>query len=457
MTLRGLRHPRKVLFLAGISVNDVEPSSIAPRPRWRRVVQRVAWLEPFWVIAVGAVLLLPPRFLPEAQQPLLTLYRPALTLLLALFWPMRWLAYGRLTRRTPLDWPLIALLAWLPVNYWASVDKALSWTALSYLLFGVALYLALINWPPAQRRPYLISWLVLIIGLALTIASPLLSQLALSKLFSVPVITSVLQRLEGMLPGTVNANILAGALAVLMPLPVALMLRADWTRRRWLVAGCALLSAAMLAAILLTQSRGAYLAAAAALGVLLALRWPKLWYALPVVVVAGGIAVLQMGLNSPAGEVAASSALNGLDGRLELWSRAIYAISDFPFTGIGIGTFERVIPVLYPLFTIGPDTVIAHAHNLLLQVGVDLGLPGLIAYLAIFINVFAGLVQRLRRRDGTLDWALAAGVLGSLIAMFTHGIFDVPVWGARPAVLPWLLIALAVQVSAPTSPDEPIG
>ncbi len=445
------------VFGGNLIVTDAEHPSIASQPGWRRAAQRVAWLEPFWVMAVGAVLLLPPRFLPEAQQPLLTLYRPGLTLLLALFWPVRWLAYGRLSRRTPLDWPLIVMLLWLPVNYWASVDKALSWIALSYLLFGVTLYLALINWPPAQRRPYFISWLVLIIGLALTIASPLLSQLALSKLFSVPVITSVLQRLEGMLPGTVNANILAGALTVLLPLPVALVLRADWTRRRWLVAGCALLGAALLAAILLTQSRGAYLAAAAALGVLLALRWPKLWYALPVVVVAGGLVVLQIGLNSPAGEVAASSAINGLDGRLELWSRALYAISDFPFTGIGLGTFERVIPVLYPLFTISPDTVIAHAHNLLLQVGVDLGLPGLIAYLALFINVGVVLVLRLRRRDGALDWALAAGVLGGLIAMFTHGIFDVPVWGARPAVLPWLLIALAVQVGVPTSPDKPIG
>jgi putative inorganic carbon (HCO3(-)) transporter len=417
-----------------------------PDPRWRRVLQRVAWLEPFWVSLIGAALLMPPRFLPEALQPAFTLYRPALTAALLLFWPIRWLAYGQLTRRTPLDWPLIFILAWLPVNYWASADKVLSWTAISYLLFGITLYLALINWPPARRRPYLVGWLILAVGVSLTLAAPLLAELALSKLFSVPFVNGMLGRLKALLPGTVNANILAGALTVIIPLPVALAIRHDWTRRRWLPIGCALLSVLMLVALILTQSRGAYLATAVAVGVILALRWPKLWYAIPVLLVAGSIAVIQIGPNNLLGDAGSGNALDGLDGRLELWSRALYAISDFPFTGIGVGTFERVIPVLYPLFSIGPDTTISHAHNLLLQVGVDLGLPGLIAYTALFINIFAMLINRLRQREVALEWVLAAGTLAGLIAMFVHGIFDAPVWGARPAVLPWLLIALAVQV-----------
>jgi putative inorganic carbon (HCO3(-)) transporter len=436
------------------AVMNLPPAHSAPR--WRRAMQRLAWLEPFWVILIGLALLMPPRFLPENLQSVLTSYRPALTFLLVLFWPIRWLAYGQLTRRTPLDWPLVFMLAWLPVNYWASVDKALSWTAISYLLFGVALYLALINWPPARQRPALIGWLILIVGIGLTLAAPLLSELTGSKLFRVPLIGNVLERLKTLLPGTVNANILAGALTLIIPMPVALAIRHDWARRRWLPISCALLSVMMLAALILTQSRGAYLATAVATGVILALRWPKLWYAVPVLLIAGGIAVIQIGPINLFGDAGSSSAINGLDGRLELWSRALYAISDFPFTGIGVGTFERVIPVLYPLFSIGPDTVIPHAHNLLLQVSVDLGLPGLIAYTALFINIFVMLINRLRQREAALEWALAAGTLGGLIAMFIHGLFDVPVWGTRPAVLPWLLIALAMQVGLRPSTRPPI-
>jgi hypothetical protein len=71
------------------------------------------------------------------------------------------------------------------------------------------------------------------------------------------------------------------------------------------------------------------------------------------------------------------------------------------------------------------------------------------AYLAVFINTFALTAQSLRRRTQSLDWALAAGALGGLLAMFVHGIFDAAVWGSKPAVVPWLLIALAVQIGLP--------
>ena len=100
--------------------------------------------------------------------------------------------------------------------------------------------------------------------------------------------------------------------------------------------------------------------------------------------------------------------------------------------------------MLYPLFSIGPDAAITHAHNLWLQVGIDLGLPGLIAYLALFINVFVMLFRVLRHRAAALDWTLAAGTLGASVALLIHGIFDAPLWGVKPAFIPWLFVALAM-------------
>ena len=415
-------------------------------PRWRRFFQRIAWFEPFWVFVVGGLLLLPPRFLPEAWQSYTVIYRPLGVALLALGWPVRVIAYRKLTRRTPLDWPLLLLLLWLPVNYWASADKTLSWEAISYLAFGIAGYFALLNWPPAQRQPQIIAWFILLLGIGLTVAAPLLSELDLSKLFRVGTLGNVFQQLSANVPGNVNANRVAGALVVMLPLPVALALLRCWRARRLSAILYAAVAALMSAVLVLTQSRGAYLAAAVAIALILGLRWPKLLYALPLVLLIGGVIVVHIGPRVVLEGVLSGGAINGLDGRLELWSRALYAISDFSFTGIGIGTFQRVIPILYPLFSIGPDVLITHAHNLLLQVGVDLGLPGLIAYLALFINTFALLVAALRRREATLDWVLAAGALGGLTAMLVHGIFDAPVWGSKPAFLPWLLVVLSVQV-----------
>ena len=44
--------------------------------------------------------------------------------------------------------------------------------------------------------------------------------------------------------------------------------------------------------------------------------------------------------------------------------------------------------MLYPLFTVSPDVDIGHAHNEFLQAGLDLGIPGLIAFIALYIGVF---------------------------------------------------------------------
>ena len=420
----------------------------------------LAWVEPFWVALVGVALLMPPRFLPASLQPYLASWQPYGVALLGLGWPVRLLAYRRLFRRTPLDWPLLLIIFWLPVAYWASADKGLSWGAIISLAVGLALYFALIDWPPAQDHPEIIAWALLALGAALSATAPLLGDLTGKKLLPLAPLAPLLARLGDLTPGAANANRIAGAIVVLLPLPAALALYGGWSRRRWPRLLCALLALANLAVLALTQSRGGYMAGAAALALLLILRWPRLIYALPLVALGIGFAVYRVGLAAITDLFSAETVMGGLDGRLELWSRALYAISDFPFTGIGIGTFERVIPLLYPYFLISPDNVITHAHNLLLQVAVDLGIPGLIAFLALYLNACAIAAQALRRPDLPLARALAAGSLGSFLALFVHGLVDAAIWGARTGPLPWVIVALAVQVGlqaiAPSPNEEDV-
>jgi putative inorganic carbon (HCO3(-)) transporter len=419
-------------------VNAVSPARVGLR--------RIAWCEPFWVGLIGLLLLLPPRFFPTAVGPYFALGRPWLVLLLFAGWPVRRAAYGQFTRRTPLDGPLLLLVLWLPVTFWASADQTLSWEAISYFMLGLASYFALLNWPLAQRRPQIVAWWLILLGVGLALVTPLLSELAQVKLFRVQALEQLFQQVAAQIPGDVNVNRVAGTLVLIAPVAVALFVRQDWSARRsgpWL---CGLAAVMMLAMLVLTQSRNAYLAIAIAIAVILMLRWPRLIWLLPVLLMAAIITIGLIGPSTVLEAILSGGVLGGLDGRLELWSRAWYALNDFPFSGIGIGTFERVIPVLYPLFSIGPDVPITHAHNLLLQIGVDLGLPGLIAYLAALINVFALLIVTLRQRSAALDWTLAAGVMGGLIALLIHGIFDAPVWGVKPAFIPWLLVALALLV-----------
>jgi putative inorganic carbon (HCO3(-)) transporter len=424
-------------------------------------LRRIAWFEPFWVLAVGIGLLLPQRFLPAPQGPIAGLWRPLLIGLLLAGWAVRALAYGRLTRRTPLDWPLLFLILCVPVSLWASADRGVSWVAAGYLIFGLAVYFALVNWPPAARRPEIVAWALMGLGLAVALVAPLIGHLTAAQFSQFPLFGVVLGRIGQQPLEDVNVNVLAGSLVPILPLYVALALRHGW-KRPWpavfLVAG----ALGLLAVIVVTRSRGAYLAAAIGIAVVAVLRWPRLLCAVLVLLVAGIIGVCVIGPARSLEALSFNGALGGLSGRVEVWSRAILALRDFGITGIGIGTFSRVIPLMYPYVTLTQNFNVDHAHNLFLQVGLDLGIPGLIAYLAVLINTFVLLGSVLRRRvfragectktampfeDGAFPiWSMAAGAAGGLAAMLVHGIFDATMWNSRPAFVPWVLIALSVLV-----------
>ena len=81
----------------------------------------------------------------------------------------------------------------------------------------------------------------------------------------------------------------------------------------------------MLVVLVLTQSRGAYVAAGVAVAVILVLRWPRLLYASPLVLIAAGTAVYRIPAREILDAIGSSPAFGGMDARLEIWSRALYS------------------------------------------------------------------------------------------------------------------------------------
>jgi len=121
-----------------------------------------------------------------------------------------------------------------------------------------------------------------------------------------------------------------------------------------------------------------------------------------------------------------------------------------------------VQPLLYPFFLSAGE--VHHAHNLFLQVGVDLGLPGLIAYLALLLgslcatwhSYYAPLPQgeglggegpgAVPPRVDGVRANLALGLLGSQVAWVAHGMLDAGVWASKLAFLPWFVLGLAIAL-----------
>lgn len=366
---------------------------------------------------------------------------------LPLLWFMRWLHIRKVTRSTPLDLPILLLLLMIPVSLYASVDLELSLTSLLQILAGVSLFYAALNSLSSSNGLTRLVHSLILMGMTLAVIAPLGTQWVTDRVFSLP---RIYEQLPRSLPETVHPNVLAGTIVLIVPLALGLLLcpALGTGRAKVPIKGLLLLSlVTMLITVVLTQSRGAYTALVAGLLVVATARFRWLGFLIPIAALGVFIVARSLGSAVIADALLRTGALGGWEGRQEVWARALYMMQDFPYTGIGLGTFSRVGPVMYPYFILSPATEVPHAHNLFLQVGVDLGLPGLIAFLAILTSslFMAGRAYFVSCRVGAMRLAsISLGLLGSLVVLVIHGVSDAVTWGSKPSVLPWLLFACTV-------------
>lgn len=407
--------------------------------------------------------------------------------------PGIWIA-GLLARhepvpRTPLNLALLALVAMLLVSEWATFDLMFSLPKITGMVLGIAVFFAIVRIGQTSRGWWLS--LVALLGIGLSFAAfGLIGTQWGAKISALSFFAErLVLRIKG-IPGIeegLNPNQLAGALSWVLPVLVVLsgfvlfnrpVLKGLYSRRvsRAAAVGVLASTAIVLFVFILTESRSAYFGFALAMYLVTwAVSWGRGRRALLIVAFIGlvgmAIALWQVassGMNGQLfdGQMTASPALSldTLVGRFELWSRAIYGIQDFPLTGMGLNTFRKVVHVLYPLFTIGPDYDIGHAHNEFLQTALDLGIPGLVAFLAIYVVTFGMLGQTWRlagrpaavssagERDSSLSGeraltrSLALGLAAGLFAHLVFGLTDASALGAKPGILLWMLLGLATSM-----------
>jgi O-antigen ligase len=128
-----------------------------------------------------------------------------------------------------------------------------------------------------------------------------------------------------------------------------------------------------------------------------------------------------------------------LNTRRDIWPWAIQTINDFPYSGIGLGSFRQAAKQLYPM-PVSPQFDFAHAHNVFLQAAVDLGIPGLISYVAILL-ISVATAWNISKNDMVFR-SISIGLLSSLVAFHIYGLADTLALGSKPAVLLWALLAL---------------
>jgi len=371
------------------------------------------------------------------------------------FWLLRWVSHGRLTHRTPVDAAAILLLVMALVTVKTTSFPERTAVQVFRLFTGMALFYAIVNWSASTRnrddkkviprRLHLILLGTGLAGLVLAIFAFISVQWSIAKIALIP--KQVYQKFPILVSDTVHPNAMAGSLILFIPIPLAGLLF-NWRKMGWaerIIDIEALL--AMLIVMVLTQSRGAWMALGIAILALVILRWRFGWLILVPVFVLLFVLIIHLGITPLLDAIAASGAISGINGRMEIWSRAVYMIKDFPLTGIGMGSFMEVADALYPFFLNSPGTIV-HAHNLFLQIPVDLGIPGFLAWLVILIEVvvFSWQIYHDGRNHQSRQYAaLGAGLLSSQIALIVHGLTDATNWGMmRSAPFIWVIWALAV-------------
>jgi O-antigen ligase len=407
-----------------------------------------------WFFALAVLVLLPgllfSNFVPA--------WTPAAALAgLLLLFILRGLAGGRVIGRSAADWPLLLLLISLPLGLWASADRAASLPRVYACLANLAIFWA----AAAQRDAAWLrrgGWLLLVGGLALGVVFLLGTNFSRTKLPFVH--AEIYSALPGGLrpfwnPGGFNPNLSGGLMALFWPPALVLAWRGEsWQQRD----AAKLVAVALTALLVLTQSRGALLGCLLALVAITLVRsrlWLPVWL---IVALATAMLAYQMGPGVMLEAVLGQSDVFGassLRGRQELWGQAARLMGEHPVTGVGLGMVEPAIKASYASDLIRPDNNFKHAHNIYLQAGAEMGLPGLLAHLALYGILLYLLARRaLDRSAGTMQ-ILALALLGSLIVFLTHGFFEVITYATRAAVVVWGLFGLMAAVATTSVPARP--
>jgi len=238
----------------------------------------------------------------------------------------------------------------------------------------------------------------------------------------------------------VNLNSLAAHVGVLAAVVLGTALDAGRTGRRLAFVVATFL---LLAALLFTKSRGAWLGFGVAfLYVLMRTR------SLPLLLLAavGAIGMYSMDFLRMSFVVrlqATGAADPSLWGRFLLWKYAWVVFKDNWLVGVGMQNY-RLVKFLYGFPWPRSFGLPYNSHNLFLEFLTDLGIPGFVSLVWLKAVTFLQLDRTARRPvEGR---GLAIGLNAGLIVYAVHGLLDCVIWQHGAFVLLGMLLGLAIAV-----------
>lgn len=380
--------------------------------RWAK-----AWLGLGFVWFLAAIALAPSNKIYQ-QGLILFLWLPTL----GLAWSARQV-FIEAWRRQPALWlALLGLLAWCAVTLaWSTAaDGSREVKRLLYIL------LFLMAFPLLAQAGIERVWRLMMLGGGLLALAALISAVRFYGVQHEPLV----ERIEGI--GEISHPILGGYVVA----AAALWLLYSNPRQRGLQLAWALALACLGAFVVLSQSRGAALALVAT--VILAPLWHRTrsssLFALMAALATAAAVYLMYEL----------IAQRGSSYRPEIFQASLQMISEHPLGGLGMGAFYRVQAA---------GLEFDHTHNMFTHVAVELGLPGMLLWTAVWLITLGEIV---RARATLFGKVLFGFWVFSTLAMQ----FDAASLTGTPRAewfISWLPVALVMLLPWAHERQQPCG
>lgn len=124
--------------------------------------------------------------------------------------------------------------------------------------------------------------------------------------------------------------------------------------------------------------------------------------------------------------------------RLELWRAGLAIVRDHPILGVGFGRYDEAATAY------APNVAGMVAHNSYVQVAAESGVPGLLAYLGLFVLVLARLQRLYRTASSPRVGGLATGLQSSVLVYLSAGLFI----SRHDMVLAYILVGGAAALTS---------
>ncbi|MFC2142020.1 O-antigen ligase family protein [Acidobacteriota bacterium] len=361
--------------------------------------------------------------------------------------PLMWLykrkKVGRFIEPTMLDLALILLLFQVFLASVTAPDPLPSMPKISGILFGVFLFYALLAVLKKELWIKIGIMIFLLSGIAVSLVG-VLDMIRTDKyLDPIDAATALIPKLDYALPGTergINPNLIGGSIVLVVPLFLILIypfLRKQnpeygLFRSRWYLPYLSVGLIVTLSVLILTQSRGSWIGMVVCADLYL-LSKGKTGRRIGILVLVGFILAYLILLGPTEIGKGLSAASRSALNRIDLWTIAVHQIEKKPITGMGLNYYRRLPETGYDK---------AHAHNILLHTAAELGMPALLAYLAILIAAgYMCVVVWIKAKDGWKKLTVL-GLGAGLLAHFIWGMGDALALGAKTGAVFWMSLAL---------------